>query len=114
MTEPIGLTYDVHLLSAGRIPFRRWRWELWHGATLLAAGWTLDQLQAQRTIRVHAVSYAHRVNGLRVLHPDVDHPAETPWGRRPVTIDWGEMHIELTPLASDRQRHGRAAGSATQ
>ncbi len=101
MTEPIGLHYDLRLLPRGRVSFSRWHWELWHGATLLAAGWRLHPLQAQRTIRIHAVRYAHRVNGVRVLRPDVDHPEETPWRGRAVTIDWGEMHIELTPVASE-------------
>ncbi len=104
MTEPIGLHYDLRPLPRGRVAFRRWHWELWHGATLLAAGWRLQPLQAQRTIRIHAVRYAHRINGLRVLRPDVDHPAETPWRGRAVTIEWGGMQIELTPVARDPSR----------
>ena len=39
MTEPIELNYQLRLLPPGRISFRRWRWELWHGPQLLAAGW---------------------------------------------------------------------------
>jgi hypothetical protein len=111
MTEPIGLNYDLHLLPADRVPFRRWHWELWRGATLLAAGWQLDPLEAQRTIRIHAVSFAHRINGLRVLRPDVDHPTETPWRGHSVTINWGEMHIELTPLSKEQPRLIRRAGT---
>lgn len=97
MTEPIDLTYDLHLMPRGRAPFRRWHWELWHGANLLAAGWRYHPLQAQRSIRIHAVRYAHRVHGLRVLRPDVDHPIETPWRGGTVSVHWGEMHIALTP-----------------
>ncbi len=37
MTEPIEPNNVLHLLTAGRIPFRRWRWELWHGSRMLAA-----------------------------------------------------------------------------
>jgi hypothetical protein len=98
MSAPIELGYDLHLMPRGRAPFRRWHWELWHGTTLLAAGWRYHPLQAQRSIRIHAVRYAHRVNGLRVLRPDVDHPTETPWRGGTVTVQWGELHIELTPL----------------
>jgi hypothetical protein len=111
MTEPIGLNYDLRLLPRGRVSFRRWHWELWHGATLLAAGWRLHPLQAQRSIRIHAVRYANRVNGVRVLRPDVDHPEETPWRGRPVTIDWGQMHIELTPVSTEQSLHPHAAGT---
>jgi hypothetical protein len=111
MTEPIGLHYDLHLMPRGRVDFRRWHWELWHGATLLAAGWGFHPLAAQRAIRVHAVRYVHRINGLRVLRPDVDHPTEIPWRNRPVTIDWGEMHIELTPVDRGASRREPAAGT---
>jgi hypothetical protein len=111
MTEPIELNYDLYLMPRGRVSFRRWHWELWRGATLLAAGWRLDPLEAQRTIRIHAVRYAHRVNGLRVLRPDVDHPDETPWRGRPVTVQWGEMQIELSPVGDEQVGFGQAAGT---
>ncbi|WP_249011467.1 hypothetical protein [Conexibacter sp. DBS9H8] len=100
MTDPVGLDYDLHLLPRGRTPFRRWHWELWHGPTLLAAGWRLQPLEAQRSIRVHAVRYAHRLHGLRVLHPDVDHPAEVPWQGRTQRFVWGALQIELRPRAA--------------
>jgi hypothetical protein len=112
MTEPIALNYDLYLMPRGRVSFRRWHWELWRGATLLAAGWRQDPLEAQRTVRIHALRYAHRINGLRVLRPDVDHPEETPWRGRPVTIDWGEMHIELNPLGDEQAGFGQASGTS--
>ncbi len=103
-TETIGLSYDLHPMPRGRVSFHRWRWELWHGPRLLAAGWRLHPLEAQRTLRIHAVRYAHRLNGLRVLRPDVEHPTETPWSGLPVTIHWGEMQIELTPVDREQRR----------
>ncbi|HET9073601.1 MAG TPA: hypothetical protein VFN48_03405 [Solirubrobacteraceae bacterium] len=106
-TDAVGLHYDVHLMPRGRVNLRRWHWEIWHGATLLAAGWQLDPLRAQRSIRVHAVRYAHRARGLRVLHPDVDHPPETPWRNRRVSFTWGHIPIELIPLG-DENRAARA------
>ncbi len=101
MTDPIELSYVLHLLPPGRIPFRRWRWELWNGAQLLAAGWRLNPLHSQRALRVRALRYAHRVYGLHPLHLETDaHGAETTWsGGAPVTIDWGELRVVLTPRA---------------
>jgi hypothetical protein len=110
MTESVGLNYDLYLMPRGRINFRRWHWELWAGPTLLAAGWQTDPLQAQRTLRIHAVRYAHRVHGLRVLRPDVEHPPETPWNGRRVRISWGEMEIELNPLTELQTRRGASTG----
>ncbi len=97
--EPIELTYDLRLLPPGAITFRRWRWELWHGPQLLAAGWRLNALHAQRAVRVHAVRHAHRLHGLHPLHPDAAYAPETPWHGRPVTLDWGEVRVILTPRA---------------
>jgi hypothetical protein len=97
MTEQIELSYALHPLPVGRVAFRRWRWELWHGSQMLAAGWRLNPLHAQRAVRVHAVRYAHRLHGLHSLHPDVGHAPETAWHGRPVAFDWGELHLRLTP-----------------
>jgi hypothetical protein len=68
MTDPIELSYALHMLPAGRIPFRRWRWELWSGNLMLAAGWRVNPLHAQRALRVRALRHAHRVLGLHPLH----------------------------------------------
>ena len=101
MTDPIELNYALQMLPAGRIPFRRWRWELWSGNLLLAAGWRVHPLHAQRAVRVRALRHAHRVHGLHPLH--LDHAGDgegTVWpGAVPVTIDWGELRVVLTPRA---------------
>jgi hypothetical protein len=99
MTEPIELSYVLHLLPSGRIPFRRWRWELWHGQHLLAAGWRLSVLHAQRALRGHALRYAHRLLGLHPLRPDAAHAPETAWDGQPVAVTWGDLRILLTPRA---------------
>src|SRR5262249_43737189 len=61
-----GLTFSssLHPLEPGRMPFRRWRWELWHGATMVAAGWRLTQAQAGRALRLSAAEFGHRLFGL--------------------------------------------------
>ena len=97
MTDPIELSYELALLPAGRFPFRRWRWELWSGAQLLAAGWRLNGLHAQRALRVRALRHAHRVHGLHPLHLEHGHGVETAWPGKPVTIEWGELRVVLTP-----------------
>lgn len=99
MTDPIELSYAIDLLPAGRFPFRRWRWELWNGAQLLAAGWRLNPLHAQRALRVRALRHAHRVHDLHPLRLESGQPAETSWRGGPVTIDWGELRVVLTPRA---------------
>lgn len=99
MIEPIELTYELHLLPRGRMPFRRWRYELWHGPQLLAAGWRLSALHAQRAVGSHAIGYAHRVHGLHLLHPDRVSSQETPWTGERVALQSGDLRVMLTPRA---------------
>jgi hypothetical protein len=57
--------YALHELAAGRIGYRRWRWELWHGATLHATGWCSSKVGADRALRTYAAKSAHRFVGQR-------------------------------------------------
>jgi hypothetical protein len=97
MIEPIELSYALMLLPAGRLAFRRWRWELWHGPQLLAAGWRLDPRAAQRALRVHALRYAHRRHGLHLLHPERDAEAEAGWPGSTVAVGAGDVRVVLRP-----------------
>ena len=99
MTDPIELHYALDLLPAGRFPLRRWRWELWNGRQLLAAGWRLNPVHARRALRLRALRHAHRVHGLHPLHLEAAEDAETGWCGGSVTIDWGELRVVLTPRA---------------
>jgi hypothetical protein len=99
MIEPIELTYELHLLPRGRMSFRRWRYELWHGPHLLAAGWRLSALHAQRAVGSHAIRYAHRVHGLHPLHPDRASDQEAPWSGGRVALESGDLRVMLTPRA---------------
>ncbi|WP_354700681.1 hypothetical protein DSM112329_00966 [Paraconexibacter sp. AEG42_29] len=56
--------YSLHELAAGRIGYRRWRWELWHGATLHATGWCGTKVGAEYALRTYAAKWAHRFFGL--------------------------------------------------
>lgn len=62
--EGLRFSYALHPLPPGRLPLRRWRWELWHGSTMVAAGWRLSRPQAGRALRVHAAAFGHRLFGL--------------------------------------------------
>ena len=62
--EGLQFSYSLFPLPPGRFPFRRWRWELWHGATLVAAGWRLSRPQAGRALRQYASEFGHRLFGL--------------------------------------------------
>ena len=62
--EGLQFAYALYPLPPGRLPFGRWRWELWHGATLVAAGWRLSRPQAGRALRLHAAAFGHRLFGL--------------------------------------------------
>lgn len=97
MLEPIELTYVLDLLPLGRKAFRRWRWELWHGPRLLAAGWRLSALHAQRALRAHAFRYAHRLHGLHPLRPEAAHRGDTGFSDGRMAIRWGELRVVLTP-----------------
>ena len=62
--EGLQFAYALYALPPGRLPFGRWRWELWHGATLVAAGWRLSRPQAARALRLRAAEFGHRLFGL--------------------------------------------------
>ena len=59
MDEP-ELHYDLRLIPAGRLAFKRWRYELWHGARLLATGWRTTEAHAERALATKAAHIAHR------------------------------------------------------
>ncbi|MDA0184213.1 hypothetical protein OJ997_28145 [Solirubrobacter phytolaccae] len=61
----LEFSYSLYALPPGRFPFRRWRWELWHGANLIAAGWRLSRPDAGRALRLYAAEHGHRLFGLK-------------------------------------------------
>jgi hypothetical protein len=83
--EGLQFTYALHELPPGRLPFRRWRWELWHGATMIAAGWRISRPQAGRALRLSAAEFGHRLFGLPA-------PARDP----------GDGHGDLRPGTAER------------
>jgi hypothetical protein len=66
----LEFAYALYALPPGRLPFRRWRWELWHGSNLLAAGWRLSRADAGGALRARAAEFGHRLFGLPAPHAD--------------------------------------------
>ena len=62
--EGIRFGYQLHPLPLGRFGFRRWRYELWHGNHLHAAGWCTTRRLAERALRRHATRVGHAMFGL--------------------------------------------------
>ena len=46
----LEFAYSLYPLPPGRLPFGRWKWELWHGPNLIAAGWRLARPDAGRAL----------------------------------------------------------------
>jgi hypothetical protein len=96
--EGLTLAYSLYVLPPGRFPFHRWRWELWHGARLVAAGWRTSRPHAERALRAHAGDFGHSLFGLRP--PRVDPAPEAPF--RPgasVRLQAGSVAMLLVPRA---------------
>jgi hypothetical protein len=100
--QGLEFAYALHRLPPGRFPFARWRWELWHGSELVAAGWRLSRPDAGRALRVAAAEFGHRLFGLPA-------PARDPWSGhgdlRPGAcerLSIGAISALLVPRALDR------------
>jgi hypothetical protein len=100
--EGLQFSYALYPLPPGRLPFARWRWELWHGATLVAAGWRLSRPQAGRALRLHAAAFGHRLFGLPA--PARDHAGALgdlrPGATEHVAI--GSVRCALVPRALEQ------------
>ena len=99
----LEFAYSLYPLPPGRLPFRRWKWELWHGPRLVASGWRLSRPDAGRALRLHAADFGHRLFGLTA--PPRDEPAArgdlAPGSTERVAI--GAVTAWLVPLALERR-----------
>jgi hypothetical protein len=89
--------YAFHPLPPSRGGLRRWRWELWHGASLVAAGWRLTQEHAERALCTAASRRGHAQLGVVPLRPE---PTPRPGGLSfgaPVQLDCGAFACTLVP-----------------
>jgi hypothetical protein len=97
IVEGLSFSYVVHEVPRDRLPFRRWRFELWHGPRLEAAGWRTTERDALRALHKHGSRVAHRMFGLR---PPADGPRGG--GLRPgasVRVSHGGIAFSLVPRA---------------
>jgi len=94
------LLYALHLLPPGRFPFRRWRFELWHGPTLLATGWRTSERHAERALAASASRWVHRRLGVVALRPDAAAPPGGLVAGSEVWLECGPVSCLLRPLAA--------------
>jgi hypothetical protein len=100
IVEGLSFSYVLHELPLGRFPFRRWRFELWHGARLEAAGWRSTERDAARALRGHASRVAHAMFGLRAPTGEAGAgPALRPGAA--VRVQHGATAFSLVPRALD-------------
>lgn len=96
--EGLSFQYALHERAPGRFPLRRYRYELWHGPRLEAAGWRLSERDAARAVRWHASRVGHRVFGLKP--PPKPDPRRLPAFRpgAAVQVRDGAVAFALVPL----------------
>jgi hypothetical protein len=110
----LEFAYSLYALPPGRLPFRRWRWELWHGSNLIAAGWRLARPDAGRALRVRAAEFGHRLFGLPVPAPG---PADARGDLQPGTTERlaiGPITGLLVPRALERPQRPGATPAGTR
>ena len=96
--------YDLRELPAGRVPFRRWRFELWHRGLLLRSGWRIASADAERALRTAASRRAHELHGLRALRPEAARPRAAWKPGTTVTLDCGAVSCVLEPRRLEDER----------
>ena len=96
--------YALRELPPGRVPFRRWRWELWHRGLLLRCGWRVTPHDAERALRVAAARRAHDLVGVRPLRPETARPSPPFERGTTVTLDCGAVTCVLEPRGADEQQ----------
>jgi hypothetical protein len=90
-------SYAVELLPPGRLPFHRWRWELWQGAWLLGAGWGTAPADAERALLRAATRRVHEMLGVRALRLDGGRMVDDLRPGRSVRVDTGAGLCLLVP-----------------
>jgi hypothetical protein len=93
--------YALHPLPPGRVGFRRWRWELWHGALLLASGWRVSARDAERALRTAASRRLHELLGVRALRPERARALDHFFDGAVVRVDCGAGVCSLVPRLGD-------------
>ena len=104
VTPPAAIfEYDLRELPPGRVPFRRWRYELWQRGWLLRSGWRASPGDAERALRTAASRRVHDLIGVKALRPDDNRarPGFTPGAT--VTLTCGAVICVLEPRRADER-----------
>ena len=96
--------YTVEPLRPGRVPFHRWRWELWQGAWLVAAGWCTAPAAAERALLRAASRRLHELLGVRALRPERARPMDALRPGAAVRVDCGAGECVLVPRPEPEAR----------
>ncbi|MFL5844555.1 MAG: hypothetical protein ACJ762_07665 [Solirubrobacteraceae bacterium] len=90
--------YAIEPLPPGRLPFHRWRWELWQGAWMLAAGWCTEPALTERALLRAASRRVHELRGVRALRPERARALDgAPGHGRSTRVDTGAGVCLLVP-----------------
>jgi len=106
--EGLSFSYVLHEMPRGRFPFRRWRFELWHGARLEAAGWRTSERDAAGALRRHGSRVGHAMFGLRA--PDSADPGGAFMPGAAVRVEHGAVAFALVPRHLDAEGVLTASG----
>jgi len=87
---------------------RRWRWRLYRGERLLAAGWHYGERQALRALRIATSRAAHELAGLIALRPERVATDGRFFAGATVELTIGPLRCVLTPRAVEQPAEGAA------
>jgi hypothetical protein len=96
--------YRFEELPPGRVPFRRWRFELWHRGLLLRSGWRVTPGDAERALRTAASRRAHALIGLSALSPRTPLALSALASGATLTIDYGAVSCVLQPRGAREEQ----------
>ena len=94
----LEFAYSLYPLPPGRMPFRRWRWELWHGARLEGTGWRLSEHDASRAVQRHGALVGQRLLGVGAAPPPAPRDLEPFRPGATVHVRGGGVFFSLVPL----------------
>jgi hypothetical protein len=107
--EGLRFGYALHPLAPGRFGFRRWRYELWHGNHLHAAGWRTSRRAAESALRRHAARVGHAIFGLSPSPAAIAAgDGEVPLGAT-VRIEAGAVSLTLVPRPVEQELRAQLA-----
>jgi len=87
---------------------RRWRWRLYRGERLLAAGWHYGERQALRALRTATSRAAHELAGLIALRPDRVTIDGRFFAGATVELTCGPLRCVLAPRPAEQAAEGAA------